>query len=71
MDWNNNSKVWSRGESNARDLIATSFNVDRKNLANRNMLTDEPLDVFEIGFDPDFTRRASDIGVFLFLVDFG
>src|SRR5258708_27978632 len=54
MDWNNNCKVNSGCEANARDLLSSRFNVDRKYFASFDMLIDKPLYVFDFGFDPDF-----------------
>src|SRR6266567_8635178 len=71
MDWNNNRKVWSWSESNTGNLRAACFNIDRKDCATCDMLTDEPFDIFKVRFSPDFALWAPDIREVLLSVDLG
>jgi len=70
MDWNNNRKVSSGCEANARDLLSSRFNVDRKYLTSDDEVIDKPFYIFESGFDPDFASGSPQFRVSPFKQDF-
>src|SRR6266403_2976279 len=70
MDWNNNCKVSSGCEANARDLLSSRFNVDRKYLTSDDMLIDKPPYVFDFGLDPDFASGSLQFSESPFKQDF-
>src|SRR5258706_3277863 len=70
MDWNNKRKVSSGCEANARDLLSSRFNVDRKYLTSDDVLIDKPFYVSDFGFDPDFAVGSTEFRVSHFEQDF-
>ena len=50
-------------ESNARDTRSRRLNVDRKEATSADVFVNEPLDVVEGGFNPDFSLGSADLGI--------
>src|SRR5882762_6578674 len=71
MDRNNKRKVWSGGEANTLDLVATCFNIDRKDSTAADEPSDEDMNFAKRWLCPDRDRGAADIRELLLANGFG